>query len=76
LQREVVRGVEPNIHGGERLKHQCKKFCKPPMLKMLKKVDEDNEGTNQMSVSEKSRERTRETQWRTRERQIMKAMKY
>ena len=46
------------------------------MLKMLKKVDEDNEGTNQMSVSEKSREHTRETQWRTRERQIMKAMKY
>jgi len=35
---------------------QRKKIIKPPMSKMLKKVDEDNEETNQMSVSEKSRE--------------------
>jgi len=31
------------------------------MSKTLKKVDEGNEGTNQMSVSENSRECTRET---------------
>jgi len=38
---------------------------------MLTKVDEGNEGTNQI-VSEKNRKRTRETQRRERERQIMK----
>jgi len=45
----VTRSVEPNIHGGERLKHQvynilknlqCKKVTKSPMSKMLKKIDE------------------------------------
>jgi len=71
LQREAVRGVEPSIHGGKKITHQVynilknlqrKKVSKPPMSKMLKKVDEGNEGTNQMSMSENSRERTRESQ--------------
>jgi len=61
LQREAIRSVEPSIHDGERLTHkvynilkilQCKKVSKSPVSKMLKKIDEDNEGTNQMSVSE------------------------
>jgi len=61
LQREAANGAEPSIHGGKRLAHQvynilknlqCKKVSKSPMSKMLKKVDEGNEGTNQMSVSE------------------------
>jgi len=39
---------------------QCKKVSKPPMSKMLKKVDIDNKGTKEMNVSEKSKERTRE----------------
>jgi len=39
---------------------QRRKVSKPHISKMLKKVDEGNEGTNQMSVNEKSRERTRE----------------
>jgi len=43
---------------------------------MLKKVDAGNEETtNQMSVSEKSRECTREIQQHERKRQIMKAVK-
>jgi len=58
-----VRDLEPNIHGGENITHQAynilknlqlKKVIKPPMSKTLKKVDEDNKGTNQMSMSEKS----------------------
>jgi len=51
------------------------------MLKILRKVDEDNEGTNQMSVSEsenvenadKHKER-RETQWHHEKPQIMKVV--
>jgi len=54
LQREATSGVEPNIYGGERLTHQvnsifknlqCKKVSKSPISKMLKKVNEGNEGT-------------------------------
>jgi len=64
LEREAARGVEPSIHGihgGDRPTHQVysilknlqrKKLIKAPMSKMLKKVDEGNKGTNQMSVSE------------------------
>jgi len=91
LQREAARGVEQSIHGGERLTHQvytiilrnlqCRKVSKSPMLKILRKVDEDNEGTNQMSVSEsenvenadKHKER-RETQWHHEKPQIMKVV--
>jgi len=63
LQRESVRSVEPSIHNGENIKHQAynilknlqrKKVTKPHMLKTMK-VDEDNKGTNQMSVSKKSK---------------------
>jgi len=31
---------------------KCKEFSKSLMSKMLRKVDEDNEGTNQVSMSE------------------------
>jgi len=41
---------------------QHKKVSQPLMSKMLKKVDESNEGTNQMSVSEKIREGSKEIQ--------------
>jgi len=56
LQREAARGVELSIHSGEKITHQAynilknlqhKKVSKPLMLKTLKKVVEDNEGTNQ-----------------------------
>jgi len=52
---------------------QRKEVSKPPMSNMLKKIDEGNERTNQMSVSEKNREHTRERQ--EREKQIMKGVK-
>jgi len=40
---------------------QRKNVTKAPMLETLKKVDESKKGTNQISVSEKSRECMRET---------------
>jgi len=57
--RELVKGVKPRIYGGERsriLKNlQREKVIKSPMSKTLKKVDERNKETNQMSESENSR---------------------
>jgi len=54
LQRKATTSVKPNIYSGERLKHQLytilknlqrKEDSKPPMSKILKRVDKGNERT-------------------------------
>ena len=54
---------------------KSKNVSKPPMLKMLKKVDEGNEETNQISMRDNAPERTQQkTQRHEREKQIVKAV--
>jgi len=85
LCKKKWQGV-PNINNGERLTHQVysilknlqyKKVSKSPMSKMLRKVDESNKGTNQISVSEsENADNTEKLSGTTRKIQITKELKY